>query len=974
MAIYVLEGIPWGFTYPGVQYWKDKKIHVWQGSVLPHALQPYRTTDFSYARWREDEMNSSVSPTSRGKTVFTPHPHQKDGAKFIASSYQQGHSGVLVADHTGTGKGLSASTPIPTAHGWKTMEQVQVGDTLFSVDGSTTTVLEKHTSHAEKHYKITFSDGSIIYADGDHRWLTETHRERMQPLSPIYEDITDLEESETRELVSYLEQAQQERVPVTLGNCLDAIDHRNHHVIRELLQTVEAYAIDHAIQTKAYHPQEVLEQVHHRILHSSQKASSQVRNTEQIRRTLNTSPDKKQHNHSIEATYAVLRASEDSTEHFTTQERESLREHYSQGYRADRGALENHIFSSAEERAALLSGIIDLSGHIEDTGHTEDSRIVLTGLSDDISGAVWSLICSLGWVMDERTDDGADENTMSFVVTGGYTQNSYSVENITALIRSSSQSALRRYIVAVDEVPQTEAHYCISVDSSDHLYLCGRSYIPTHNTLTSLAGVTAIARSERKSDQKNERATLLIVSPKGVMPVWRQTLHNFPISTQFLRPLIMSYHQLNKLLQAPSNARTAKKARTKNRATARQGKPTVDWDYIIFDEAHYLKNFPSSTMSVSASNLAQLEKKYEKGRSPFVIYSTATPGSSPLNFALMSQMVAPLVAANHRKQLSSAVTPMQWGEFLKNYGFDVKESKIKGSWNWGSTPWYGKNSDDPTERAKYQAGVHRAKSNQRRDAIEIGKALKRKDAPFIMRRPQDLADWPEQQLIPLPAELTQKQLPIYQEAWNRFRQYLNLKPKGSDPKGSLVETLRYRQKSSLLRVESLVDHIVDSVNNGNQVFVSCEFSETIDKYIEALTKKDITVAEISGRNTATREEERIRFQKGEAKVVLCSVVAGISLQAEEVLPDGTKATPASRITYVHDIRQNPLDTVQLLGRCHRDGKNSLAYFPYFVETVDEKIVESFTNKQANMKLMTGGSKEDSEEIENMFRQAAARSH
>lgn len=599
MPVFVLEGMPWGFSYPGIQYWKDKQINIWKGSVLPDVLRPYRTSDFSFERWREDELNGSVSPTKRGNTVFTPRSHQKEGAKKIYEDYHNGHSGELLADLTGLGK-----------------------------------------------------------------------------------------------------------------------------------------------------------------------------------------------------------------------------------------------------------------------------------------------------------------------------------------------------------------------------------------TLTGLAGITAIARSEKKNGKysKNERATFLIVCPKGVMPVWRQTIQNFPASTEFLRPLIMSYHQLNKLLQAPAQARTAKKARTKNKATSRFGKPTVDWDYIIFDESHYLKNYPSSTMSVSAENIAQLNKPYQKGRSPFVVYSTATPGASPLNFAIMSQMLAPLIAANTGKKLSKAITPSDWGRFLLDYGFSVKEGKVPGNWTWAPSPWYKKSSeDDEEEKAKYQAAQERVKQDQRKDAIQVGKALKRKDAPFIMRRPQDIADWPEQQLIPLPAELSQKQRPIYEQAWNTFRSFLNLKPKGSDPKAALVEALRYRQKTSLLRVEPMIDNIVDSVNNGNQVFVSCQFVETIERYKEELLKKKISVAEFSGRNTAEREDERLRFQRGNAQVMLCSTVAGISLHAEETLPDGSKATKASRVTYVHDIRQNPLDNIQLLGRCHRDGKNSLAYFPYFIDTVDERVVDSFTNRQANMKLMTGSTEESAEELEDIFRQAAARS-
>jgi hypothetical protein len=482
-------------------------------------------------------------------------------------------------------------------------------------------------------------------------------------------------------------------------------------------------------------------------------------------------------------------------------------------------------------------------------------------------------------------------------------------------------------------------------------------------TLSTLAGIVAIAKKEGFSPKKT--ANLLIVCPKGVIPQWRQTIHNYPLTTAVTRPLIINYQQLNKLLKAPPTARVAKKARTKNRQTARNGKPTVDWDFIIFDEAHYLKNYPSSGVSMSAASVAKLNEKYERKHSPFVIFSTATPGASPLNLSLMSGFLAPLLQPN----LKEPVTPDIWAPFLEKIGFAVK--KGKSSYSWAPLPW--KPSDgDPEKIRNYKTGVRIAKMKQRKDAQRIGRALLSPKAPFIMRSPKDIAGWPEQQTIPFPIQLTSKQQPIYEEAWTRFRDFLRLTPAKSDPRGALVETLRYRQKSSLLKVESMIDAVEDFVEGGNQVYISCEFIETIDQYKKALTKKGIKVCEISGRTTADREKIRIQFQKGMYDVVLCTVVAGISLHSGETLPDGTKATSIPRVTIIHDIRQNNLDTEQALGRAHRDGTNSISYFPYLEKTVDEKIIQSFTNKTANMKSMLGSSLDDAEFLDRMFREAAAR--
>lgn len=483
-------------------------------------------------------------------------------------------------------------------------------------------------------------------------------------------------------------------------------------------------------------------------------------------------------------------------------------------------------------------------------------------------------------------------------------------------------------------------------------------------TLSTLAGITAIAK--REGFGVKNKGLLLIVCPKSVIPHWRNTIHNYPVSSAFLRVMIINYQQLNKLLAAPSNARVGKKKTTKNRQKARKGTPTINWNYVIFDEAHYLKNYPKSAVSMLASNIAQLEKPYIKSVSPFVVYATATPGATPLNLSVMAGIIAPLI-----DEKGNNVTPSSWGDFLYKHGFAV--TKGSNGWIWASPPWKTKGTDDdPEKKRKYDIDVAKVRKLQRRDSQRIGRSLLKKEAPFIKRSPKDIAGWPEQQVIPLPITLDYKQRPHYEEAWTRFRNFLNLAPARRDPKTSLVENLRYRQKASLLKVDSATDFIVDMVESGNQVYVSCEFIETIERYKENLSKKKIRVGEISGRNVEERDAIRQQFQRGEIDVVLCTVVEGISLHSGETLSDGTKATSATRVTVIHDVRQNSLANMQALGRAHRDGENSVAYFPYIENSVDEKIIESYTNKTSNMNSMMGEELESAEMYERIFREAAAR--
>src|SRR5207302_2271931 len=83
---------------------------------------------------------------------------------------------IIVAARPGVGKALALDTPLPTPTGWTTMGQVSPGDQLIGADGRPTTVVAAtETMHARPCYEVEFSDGSVIVADAQHQWLTETH-------------------------------------------------------------------------------------------------------------------------------------------------------------------------------------------------------------------------------------------------------------------------------------------------------------------------------------------------------------------------------------------------------------------------------------------------------------------------------------------------------------------------------------------------------------------------------------------------------------------------------------------------------------------------------------------------------------------------------------------------------------------------------------------------------------------------------
>ena len=68
-------------------------------------------------------------------------------------------------------KGLALDTPIPTPTGWTTMGELAVGDSVLGGNGKPANVVDTSAIHHRPCYRITFSDGESIVCDNVHQWV-----------------------------------------------------------------------------------------------------------------------------------------------------------------------------------------------------------------------------------------------------------------------------------------------------------------------------------------------------------------------------------------------------------------------------------------------------------------------------------------------------------------------------------------------------------------------------------------------------------------------------------------------------------------------------------------------------------------------------------------------------------------------------------------------------------------------------------
>ena len=86
---------------------------------------------------------------------------------------------IVIAARPAIGKALALDTPLPTPTGWTTMGEVAVGDQLIDASGQPTTVVAATEVMTDRPcFEVEFSDGTVIVADAQHQWLTDTRASR----------------------------------------------------------------------------------------------------------------------------------------------------------------------------------------------------------------------------------------------------------------------------------------------------------------------------------------------------------------------------------------------------------------------------------------------------------------------------------------------------------------------------------------------------------------------------------------------------------------------------------------------------------------------------------------------------------------------------------------------------------------------------------------------------------------------------
>lgn len=411
---------------------------------------------------------------------------------------------------------------------------------------------------------------------------------------------------------------------------------------------------------------------------------------------------------------------------------------------------------------------------------------------------------------------------------------------------------------------------------------------------------------------------ILIVTTLSAIAHWRKTMIRMNVGNKDM--IIINYDRLQKLMTLNKTyKKPAKSKRTRNKRLASAGE-AMEFDLIVWDESHKMKNNTSMRSKIGA----KLSEAAD-----FNLYLSATAGQNPLELSYL----APLLAAITGQNVASMEEFEKW---CKSMGLGVSRGEF-GKWLWDG-------SDASIEK------IHTL-------------LFKSKPEAALRRSPTDIAGYPEISRELTPFELDAERRSQYELAWQEFKHILMNAPKGKTKKGEenvLVAKLRLRQKASLLKIPYTLDMCLDMLEKDKQVAISVNFKETLFELQSLLEKEKVSVAVIHGElNPNEKEDQRMKFQTGQAQVVLFTVEEAISLHQGEY-------NDVPRVMLIHDLRWSAISMSQIEGRTHRDGKFSQIYWLYFEDSIEEDIAKIVLNRVISMKGMVGDDTKMLKEIEQLL--------
>jgi phage terminase large subunit-like protein len=374
---------------------------------------------------------------------------------------EKGWTTAIMRMGRGSGKRLWTETPILTSYGFKTMGTIQEGDVVFDEKGEQCKVTYVSPIETKPAYKVCFSDGTHLYADPEHLWVTLNHYEKRK-----------ISQSETPYDIPT---NWANKNPLTTQQIKDTLRYGKHQQLEHSIPLAKPLQMPEAkLPIEPY--------VLGVWLGDGANKTAEVANPEQ---------EIRDHIEALGVITKTVKQTPDKCPRYTLGEIEinGRRQHKVSRQLREMNLLHNkhipkqYLHASEKQRLELLKGLMDTDG-----GYEKGNKVVSFMSTDkQLAQDVLLLVRSLGMKPTLTKKQGrlyGVDKKMAYRVNYSANTQVFNLTRKAERLKFNGKQALRskhRMVINIEQAGDLPMR-CISVDSSNAMYLAGEELIPTHNT------------------------------------------------------------------------------------------------------------------------------------------------------------------------------------------------------------------------------------------------------------------------------------------------------------------------------------------------------------------------------------------------------------------------------------------------------------------------------------------------------------
>jgi hypothetical protein len=543
----------------------------------------------------------------------------------------------------------------------------------------------------------------------------------------------------------------------------------------------------------------------------------------------------------------------------------------------------NYMLLSIQQRKRLLYGLMDTDGSCK------NNRSTYSTFSEQLAKDVQKLVFSLGGSA-KIWNYGEEYRVNVKTMFNPFFKSKFKRERWR--VPAFAQQP-KRAIESIVATGVFTGQVCISVDAPDNLYLTSEYLIPTHNTVQAIGVINA-----------EKPKTVLVVCPATLKINWRKELERW---------LTDPYHI--HVLQSTDQFPTLPEIVIMNYdilAKFQKQIRSVDWDVLIADEAHYMKN-PKAKRTVAllgkGKEVAPLKAKRK-------ILLTGTPITNrPIEIFPLISYLWPGVFNN-------------LFHFAKRYCDAVQDG-----YGWDFTG--ASNLQELQNMLRANGMIRRLKADVLKELPPKTRqvvALPSESVGALLKKEGQLFKGQEKEVkrlqIAMKAAKAQKDDVAYRNAVQNLRQAYNV---------AFTEMAAVRKELAIAKIPFVIEYVEGMIEEGKKVVVMAHHREVIDKLQNHFELRAVKL--YGGMSEVEKSNSVDRFQQDPS----CMVFNG-SIHAAGV---GITLTAAQNMLFA-ELDWTPANMLQAEDRIHRIGQegNALIQQLVFDESLDAKMADTLVRKMA----------------------------